>query len=76
MLFAPVTKIFWKTKFLMKSNASVIIERWGSLIVLIVPPVSPLIAILFVRLQEVAVSSWKELPASRLMLVLSWLWTM
>eukprot|EP01050_Picozoa_sp_SAG11_P002788 SAG11_NODE_145_length_14811_cov_24.558931_6_plen_65_part_00 len=41
--------------------------------VLIVLTMQPLIAILLVRLQEVAVSSGKELPASRLMLVLSWL---
>ena len=75
MPFAPMTQIFWEKKLLIKSKVPVMNERMV-LIVLIVPPVSPLIAILFVRLQEVAVSSRKELPASRLMLVLSWLWTM
>ena len=43
MLFAPVTKIFWEKKFLIKSNASVINER-GLLIVLIMPLVLPPVA--------------------------------
>ena len=52
MPFAPVTKIFWKTKFLMKSNAFVMNERMV-LIVLMVPPVSlPLIAVLLVRSEK------------------------
>ena len=40
MPFAPVTKMFWEKKFVMKSKVPVINERMV-LIVLIVSPVSP-----------------------------------
>ena len=74
MLFAPVTKIFWEKKFVMKSNASVIIERMV-LLVLMVPPVSPpLIAVLLVRSEKAkTVSSVTHVGASQSMHVLSWL---
>ena len=45
MPFAPVTKMFWEKKFVMKSKVPVINERMV-LIVLIVSPVSPPLAVL------------------------------
>ena len=49
MLFAPVTKIFWEKKLLMKSKIPVMNARMV-LMVLMMPPVSPpLIAVLLVR---------------------------
>ena len=71
LLFVPVAEMFWETKFLMRSNASVINER----MVLIVPPVSPpLIAVLLVRSEKAkTVSSVTHVGASQSMHVLSWL---
>ena len=52
LLFVPVTEMFWETKSLMRSNASVINERM-MLIVLMVPPVSPpLIVVLLVKSEK------------------------
>ena len=44
MPFAPVTKIFWEKKFLMESKVPVTNERM-MLIVLIVSPLSPPLAV-------------------------------
>ena len=44
MPFTPVAEMFWETKSLMRSNAYVINERM-MLIVLIVSPVSPPLAV-------------------------------
>eukprot|EP01052_Picozoa_sp_SAG31_P006231 SAG31_NODE_284_length_18497_cov_11.811773_17_plen_60_part_00 len=51
MPFAPVTKMFWEKKFAMKSKVPVINERMV-LIVLIVSPVSPPLAVLNVRSEK------------------------
>ena len=56
MPFAPVTKILWETKFFMKSNASVINELM-LLIVLIVPLVSPPLALLDVWFEKASTVS-------------------
>eukprot|EP01052_Picozoa_sp_SAG31_P022012 SAG31_NODE_1731_length_7420_cov_12.646914_4_plen_82_part_00 len=70
LLFVPVVEMFWETKFLMRSNASMINERMMVLIVLIVPPVSPpLIAVLLVRSEKAKTVS----SVSQSMQVLSWL---
>ena len=70
MPFAPVTKILWETKFLMRSNASVMNERMV-LIVLIVPLVlATLAVVLLVMLEKSStVSSVKQLAASKMLLV-------
>ena len=72
MLFAPVTKIFWEKKLLMKSKVPVMNERMV-LIVLIVSRVSPpLIAALLVRSEKAnTVLLVKQVCASQSMQVLS-----
>eukprot|EP01052_Picozoa_sp_SAG31_P027963 SAG31_NODE_2660_length_5284_cov_14.800000_4_plen_75_part_00 len=65
MLFAPVTKIFWEKKFLMKSKVPVMNERMV-LIVLIVTMLSPpllVVAVVSARLEK---TRNKELFATQL----------
>ena len=65
MLFAPVTKIFWEKKLLMKSKVPVMNERMV-LIVLIVSMLSPpllVVAVVSARLEK---TRNKELFATQL----------
>ena len=67
MLFAPVTKIFWKTKFLMKSNASVINERIVLMVPLLLPPLAAVGPASFEK-----TSNKELLSASQSIQVMSW----
>ena len=73
MPFAPVTKIFWEKTLLMKSKVPVTNERMV-LIVLIVPRVSPPLAVLNVWSEKAnTVPSVESVGANQSIQALSWL---